>query len=148
MPDKDYSQRDVLDKLGIKPGQAVALALDVGGADAALARRILERTGRSPADNGEVVDVLLARVGDATMALAVLQSWRARLQPAGAIWLLTAKRGQPGYLDQRELIAAGQRAGLVDNKSCSVSDGTSGLRFVIRREHRQARGPSVAPNGS
>jgi ligand-binding sensor domain-containing protein len=54
----------------------------------------------------------------------------------GGIWLLSPKRGLPGYVNQSELIAAGLEAGLVDNKSCSVSETTSGLRFVIRRADR------------
>src|SRR5437764_98260 len=55
---------------------------------------------------------------------------------ASGIWLLTPKRGQPGYLDQRDLILAGPTAGVVDNKTCSVSDTTSGIRFVIRKIDR------------
>jgi hypothetical protein len=58
-----------------------------------------------------------------------------RLQPAGGIWLLRSKRARPGYVNQGELIQAGKSAGLVDNKVCSVSDGSdgiSGMRFVIR----------------
>jgi hypothetical protein len=41
-------------------------------------------------------------------------------------------------VDLRELIGAGPAAGLVDNKSCSVSDTTSGMRFVIRLADRTA----------
>nr|MBA2451381.1 DUF3052 family protein [Chloroflexota bacterium] len=68
--------------------------------------------------------------------VALLETWKPRLQPNGGIWLLTPKRGQPGYVDQRELIAAGLAAGLVDNKVCSVSDTTSAMRFVIRKADR------------
>jgi hypothetical protein len=141
VPDRDYSHRDVLDKLGIKPGQAVALAMAANGEDAALAERIVERAGRPAAGDDEPPDVVVARVGDAHQAAATLLAWRTRIQPDGAIWLLTAKRGRPEYVDQRLLIVAGLDAGMVDNKSCSVSDTTSGMRFVIRRRDR----PQPAP---
>lgn len=138
MPGRDYGQRDVLDRLGIRVGQAVALALAQTGEDSELARRVLARAGRHEADTGEALDMVLARVSDEAMAAEVLRRWRERLRPAGAIWLLTAKRGHPHYVDQRRLIAAGQQAGLVDNKSCSVSAETSGMRFVIRLLDRNA----------
>ena len=67
---------------------------------------------------------------------AVLKRWRQRLDQAGGIWLLTPKRGQPGYVDQTELILTGPAAGVVDNKICSVSDTLSGIRFVIRKADR------------
>ena len=66
----------------------------------------------------------------------VLNQWRQRIDQAGGIWLLTPKRGQPGYIDQRDLILIGPAAGVVDNKTCSVSDTISGIRFVIRKVDR------------
>jgi hypothetical protein len=51
--------------------------------------------------------------------------------------MLTPKRGRPGYINQTELIPMGLEADLVDNKTCSVSNNVSGIRFVIRREHRE-----------
>ncbi len=134
--DRDYSHRDVVDKLGIKPGHAVAFDEAQGSLDAELRRRALDRAGRPPADDAESVDVVLAAADAETNAVALLLRWRARIQPAGGIWLLTPKRGQPGYVDQRALIPAGQQAGVVDNKSCSVSDTVSGMRFVIRKADR------------
>ena len=136
MPDKDYSHRDVTDKLGIKPGSIVAFHEQEAPLDEALRRKVLERTGRAPAQQGEPADVVLAPLQAGTDAATLLRMWRPRIKPNGGIWLLTPKRGQPGYLDQRELIEAGAEAGLVDNKSCSVDDTTSGMRFVIRKSDR------------
>jgi hypothetical protein len=135
MPEKDYSHRDVLDKLGIRPGQAAIIASDAY-VDDGLRARIVERVGRELAEADEPADVVLADVDDREDPVAVLTRWKARLQPAGGIWLLTRKRGHPGYVDQRELIDAGRPAGLVDNKICSVSDTISAMRFVIRRIDR------------
>jgi hypothetical protein len=134
--ERDYSHRDVVDKLGIKPGYAVAFVADSGAVDPALRERALARAGRAAAAADEPPDVVLAWIDADTDAVGLLRDWRARIDPAGGIWLLTPKRGQPGYVDQRELIAAGSAAGVVDNKSCSVSDATSGVRFVIRRADR------------
>ena len=134
--ERDYSHRDVVDKLGIKPGFAVAFEAAPIAVDPELRARALARSGRDEAVNGEAVDVVLVGADASTDAEAVLERWRPRLDQAGGIWLLTPKRGQPGYIDQRELILAGPAAGLVDNKTCSVSDTVSGIRFVIRKIDR------------
>lgn len=136
MRENSYQDRNVLDKLGIQPGDAVAFANAVGAIDQDLPQRILERTGRPPATEDEALHIVLAVIDEKIDVVALLKHWRKRLVPTGGIWLLTAKRGQPGYVDQRELIAAGQQAGVVDNKVCSVSSTVSALRFVIRKKDR------------
>jgi hypothetical protein len=143
MANRDYSHRDVVDKLGIKPGHVVAFDEEAWPIDEDLRRRVAERTGQAGAppktwapSQGEAVDIALVTTNDSTDAVMALRRWKSRLDRAGRIWLLTRKRGQPGYVDQRELIAAGAAAGLIDNKSCSVSDTVSALRFVIRKEDR------------
>lgn len=136
MPEKDYRDRDIVDKLGIKPGHAVVFAHEAGAINSNLCQRIMERTGRAPASEDEVADVVLAAIDETSDAVAVLKKWRAHLVPNGGIWLLTVRRGQPGYVDQRELIEAGQRAEVVDNKICSVSPAVSAMRFVVRKKDR------------
>jgi hypothetical protein len=131
---KDYSHRDILDKLGIKT--AHVLAFEHIPLDDPLVQRSLARVGRPPANTDEPVDIVLALIDDTNDPTAVLQHWRPLLQPNGGIWLLTYKCGQPGYIDQRELIAIGPEVGLVDNKNCSVSAEISGLRFVICKKDR------------
>lgn len=137
MPDKDYSHRDVLDKLGLKPGQAVRV---VGKGDRALLRRVREKIGRGLVRAGRA-DVILywpQSVEEITPTLAAL---RQGLAEAGGLWVLTAKRDQRSasgmaYLNQTDLIPLGLAAGLVDNKTCSVSEAESGMRFVIRKRDR------------
>ena len=138
MPENKYQHRDVLDKLGIRAGQIVACANNIEKIDASLFQRVTERTSRPPvtADEDEMVDIVLAMVDEETDAVALLQGWRQRIKPNGGIWLLSTKRGLPGYVDQRALILAGQQAGVVDNKICAISSTVSALRFVIRKaEH-------------
>jgi hypothetical protein len=137
MPEKNYQHRDILDKLGIKAGQAIAFSHEAWKIDLALLQRIIERADRSPATEDEALDIALVTIDETSDAVEVLTKWRQRLTPGGSIWLLTAKRGQPGYVDQRELIAAGQQAEVVDNKVCSVSTTMSAMRFVIRKKDRQ-----------
>jgi hypothetical protein len=136
MPENKYQDRDVLDKLGIQPGYAVAFAHALQEIAPDLPQRILERTGRSPATANEVPDMVLAVIDETTDVVALLRQWRQHLTPRGSIWLLTAKRGQPGYVDQRALIVAGQQAEVVDNKICSLSATVSAMRFVIRKKDR------------
>ena len=134
--ERDYSHRDVVDKLGIKPGAVVAFDQGPLPVDPDLRARALAKAGRAEAADGELVDVVLIGADASTPVEAVLARWRQRIDPAGGIWLLTPKRGQPGYVDQTELILAGPAAGLVDNKICSVSDTISAMRFVIRKKDR------------
>ena len=134
--ERDYSHRDVVDKLGIKPGFALAFDASPVSVDADLRSRALERAGRAAAADDEPVDVVLVGADASTDVETVLNQWRQRIDQAGGIWLLTPKRGQPGYIDQRDLILIGPAAGVVDNKTCSVSDTISGIRFVIRKVDR------------
>jgi len=136
MAHKSYEHRDVVDKLGIKPSHAVVFASEARVVDADLQQRILDRVERPLAALDEHVDVVLAVVDADSDFVEVLQRWRPRLKPTGAIWLLTAKRGQPDYVNQNELIGAGLQAGVVDNKICSISPTISAMRFVIRRRDR------------
>src|SRR5260370_39379755 len=118
MPNRDYSHRSAVDKLGIKPGHVVALVPLSGTLDPELSRLALERSGRKAAAPDESPDIVLIGADASTDAVAILREWRSRIQPAGGIWLLTPKRGRPGYINQTELIPMGLEAGLVDNKTC------------------------------
>ena len=139
MAERDYSHRDVVDKLGVKPGHVVAFAEHAGELDRDLRERVLTRAGGVVTER-DSADLALVTVDDSSDAVAILRQWKARLTPAGGVWLLSPKRGQSGYVDQRKLIAAGLAAGLVDNKVCSLSETTSAIRFVIRKTDRAAHG--------
>jgi hypothetical protein len=108
-----------------------------GEIDGDVREAILQRVGRGPAGSDVPIDMVVASVDNNTDVLDCLSTWRARLQPAGSIWLLTPKRGLPGYVKQEDLIPAGREAGLIDNKICSVSDRQSAMRFVIPLRNRR-----------
>ena len=59
MSDRDYSHRDVVDKLGVKSGQVVAFVDEAGPLDEDLRQRVLARTGRPAAAEREVADLVL-----------------------------------------------------------------------------------------
>lgn len=112
------------------------LVAAAGPIDPVLTAQVLERVGRAEGGDDEPLDVVLASVDDRTDIVALLERWRARLQPAGGIWLLAPKRGQPGYVNGNRLIETGSLARMVDNKVCSVSETLTAMRFVIRRRDR------------
>jgi len=139
MPDKDYSHRDVTDKLGLKPGQAVRA---VGKGDKALLARAREKIGRKLVDDETPADVMLYWPKTVEEIMPTLAELRQSLVPNGGIWVITAKRDKKSasgmaYLNHEALIPLGLAAGLVDNKICSISESESGMRFVIPKEARQ-----------
>lgn len=134
MPGRKYSHRSVVDKMGIKPGHTVAIDEGAWAIDGNLRRDVLARTGQ--AGEAEAADTVLVTADATTDVVAHLLYWKDRIHPAGGIWVLTPKRGLPGYVPQEALIPLGLEAGLVDNKICSVSETVSAMRFVIRRRDR------------
>lgn len=139
MPDKDYSHRDVTDKLGLKPGHAVRV---VGKGDKALLARTREKIGRKLVDAKTPADVILYWPKTVAEITPTLIELRQGIVSNGGIWVITAKRDQTSasgmaYLNQAALIPLGLAAGLVDNKICSISESESGMRFVIRKKDRK-----------
>ena len=132
-----YAAKDVVDKLGVKPGDAVLF--EGVKKDADLVRRIRLKAGRPVARAGEHADVIVFWATSAEEVTPALRRLRKRMTPAGGLWVITAKRdkeraGRP-YLGS-DVIALGLAAGLVDNKICSVSETDTAMRFVIRRSER------------
>jgi hypothetical protein len=133
-----YTAKDVVDKLGVKPGDAVLF--EGTKKDADLVRRIRKKAGRPPARAAEEADIVVYWPASAKEVTPKLRSLRVRMAPIGGLWVITAKRdkertGRP-YLGN-EVIGLGIAAGLVDNKICSVSDTDTAMRFVIRRSDRR-----------
>lgn len=128
----DYSHRNTVQKLGLGPDLRVEVAGDVG---TELRRDLKEALGRGFVRSGEldsaVVLVQSVEEGDAAFA-----AYRPRLRDDGCLWLITRKRGREGYLNQMALVPGAKRCGLIDNKTCSIDDERSGIRFVVPRALR------------
>ena len=121
------------DKLGVKAGMRIAL---VGMEDEALVEEIgshgaLLATGA----RSKGLDMIFF-AAQAPKDLARLAAMAGRLEPAGAIWLIRAKgRGAP--ISERESMAAGKQAGLVDVKVVSYSETHSAEKYVIPVSRRR-----------
>jgi hypothetical protein len=118
--------RGLLEKLGVKPGMRVAL---LGTFPSDFGKQIRERTEMA-ATNLDVV-FLLAETAAALKQLASLQK---KIPPAGSIWVIYRK-GQKEF-GERDVMAGGKAAKLVDVKVVSFTETHTGLKFVIPKARR------------
>jgi hypothetical protein len=133
-----YSGTPLPQKLGIKPGHRLLL---LGAPDDFL-----------PVDLGPLPDVTVLRRPsppvDVAVAFAVTRdelvrrfdAARTALAADGGLWVAYPKKASkvPTELDFAAVQGWGLDAGLVDNKSCAVTEVWSGLRFVVRVADRAA----------
>ena len=131
-----YSQRSLVEKLGIKPGMRVAILNAPRGYRTTL--------GKLPA--GVTVAVSprepLPFIQFFAVSRSVLESrlpglLRA-LEPAGALWVSWPKKasGMPTDLTEDVVRAIALPTGLVDVKVAAVDDVWSGLKLVRRLKNR------------
>ena len=122
--------------MGIKPDMVV---MEIGydnDADQDLRDLIESATSEELVgeDSDEVVDVVLIWFreddGDLTDLLVDAIS---PLADDGVIWLLTPKRGRPGYVDPADIAEAAGVAGLSETSIVAVSAEWSGSRLVGRK---------------
>jgi len=136
----DYSHRTVVQKLGIKPMQRVEIAGDVG---TGLRRDVKSTLGRGLVRSGEL-DGAIIYVQSLEEAEEAFESYRPRLRDTGYLWFITPKRGQEGYVNQMLLVPGAKKRGLIDNKTCSIDELRSGIRFVVPRSLRNSDSRSAA----
>src|SRR3712207_1427843 len=129
----DYSHRSVVQKLGVKPDERVEIAGDVGPT---LRREVKEVLGRGLVRSGEL-DGAIVLVESIEEAEGCLDRLRPRLRDTGYLWMITRKRGHDGYVNQMLLVPGAKERGLIDNKTCSIDDERSGIRFVVPRALRR-----------
>ena len=125
-PERDYSRRLLIDKLGVKPGQKIAV-LGVESAEflTELAARVPEYARGKRIASAD----LIFFSAEARVDLANLNTLSRAIQKNGAIWVVYPK-GQM-HLREIDVITAGKSAGLTDNKVCSFSSTHTALRFCI-----------------
>jgi Protein of unknown function (DUF3052) len=136
----DYSHRTAIQKLGLKPGERLEVAGDVGSG---LRRDAKERLGRGLVRSGEL-DGAIVLVESEEDAKEALLRYRSRLRDTGYLWLVTWKRGHERYLNQMSLVPHAKRLGMIDNKTCSIDDERSGIRFVVPRALRRSNADAAA----
>lgn len=130
-PERDYSHRLLVDKLGVKAGQRIAV-LGVESAEFLkdLALRVPQYSRGEQIVDADIIFFSAESLDD----LGTVKSLVRSLRKEGAIWIAYPK-GQ-SHLRERDVIAAGKAAGLVDNKVCKFSDTHTALRFVIPVDRR------------
>ena len=122
----------LLDKLGIKPGQRVAIK---GKFDEAFVDELRTRVEPDVAKAaGKPYDVVLLLAGTPAELPPGLDTLPPLLTPAGALWVVYPKGG--GAIKESQVREAGKSAGLVDNKTCSFSASLTALRWVRPRGSR------------
>jgi Protein of unknown function (DUF3052) len=131
--DTDYSHRTTVQKLGLRPEQRVEVTGDVGPG---LRRDVKDAVGRGLVRSGDL-DAAVVMVESLAEAERALDDYRPRLRDTGALWILTRKRGHESYINQMLLVPGAKRRGLIDNKTCSIDDERSGIRFVVPRALRR-----------
>jgi hypothetical protein len=134
-PEKDYSHRSVVQKLGVKPDERVEISGDVGSG---VRRDVKEALGRGLVKSGEL-DGAIVLVESLEEGKEALARYRTRLRDTGYLWIVTRKRGDERYLDQMLLVPIARRLALIDNKTISLGDDRSGIRFVVPRALRGKR---------
>ena len=138
--ERDYSHRSTVEKLGVKEDERVEVAGDVGPG---LRRDVKEALGRGLVRSGEL-DGAIVLVESEEDGQETLARYRTRLRDTGYLWLITRKRGHENYLNQMLLVPHAKRLGLIDNKTCSIDEERSGIRFVVPRALRKDARQSAA----
>ena len=139
-PEAGYSGTPLPRKLGIRPGDEVAVL----GGPASVADRLSGLPGVAPPrrdlSGSDPLDVIVFFVTWRAELETQLASLRERMAPACGLWVAWPKRaaGVPTDMTEDVVRDVALPTGLVDNKVCAIDGVWSGLRLVIRRELRPA----------
>jgi hypothetical protein len=132
---RDYSGTPLWKKLGIREGSRVHIGGEVPvgfllGASAPPMDRLL-RPGRDM----DVVLFFSTSIADVRRRLPALAR---SMDPAGRLWIAWPKRASKVPTDTAfdTVQATGLEAGLVDNKTASITDVFQGIQFVMRLRDR------------
>lgn len=132
-----YSGTPLVKKLGIKPGDRLALVNAPPGFPSEL--------------EGLPADVKLVREGESEVAMVFAKSFAdfekrftaatKRMTTDGMVWAAWPKKasGIQTDLDESKIRDFGLAIGVVDVKVCAINDTWSGLKFVIRTKDRAKR---------
>jgi hypothetical protein len=136
-----YSGTPLPKKLGIKPGQRVALIAPPSDATALLQPLPDDvKLDVDPRSKGPY-DVLLLFCRSVAELTRRFDGAKQRLAVDGGLWVCWPKRAAQITTDLNENLVRerGLAEGLVDNKVCAVDDTWSGLRLVYRLKDRAAK---------
>lgn len=133
MAEQDHTHRSTVQKLGVREGERIEVIGDVGPG---LRDGVKDAIGRGLVRAGEL-DGAVVLVESLDEAKEALVRYRTRLKESGYLWLITRKRGHDRYVNQMQVVPVAKRLGMIDNKTCSIDDERSGIRFVVPRALRK-----------
>ena len=138
-----YSGTPLAKKLGIRPGDVVALV----GAPRGWTVPDLPEGARVRRSLGKGAEVVIAFIRRAAELEGVVASVSAVLGPDEALWILWPRRaaGHDSDVTENLLREVVLPTGLVDVKVAAVGEDWSGLRFVWRKELRGRLGGRSRP---
>jgi len=132
-------QRDLAERLGIKPGHVVQEIGYDDDADEQLRDCVegLENVEFVDEDYDDVVDGVLLwwRDGDGDLVDALVDA-KTPLADGGYVVLLTPKTGRSGYVEPSEIGEAAPTAGLSQTSTISAGRNWSGTRLVAPKARR------------
>lgn len=124
--------KSLIDKLGVKPGDRVAV---LGVADVDFLVQVRSRAAAIPRGRlAKDLDVIFFQA-DRAPALGRLTGLRAYLKPSGGIWVVAPKA--VNAITEAGVLAAGRKAGLVDVKVVRFSQTHTAHKFVIPKAKRR-----------
>jgi len=134
-----YSGTPLIKKLGIEPGRRVALLSAPDGFAQTLGALPAGVTSVSNLRGSRPFDVIVFFTAQRAQLDRRFGELVARLEQAGGLWIAWPKKvsGVTSDVSEDVVREIALRVGLVDNKVCAIDDVWSGLRCVIRKEHRR-----------
>ena len=141
MPQAGYSGTPLVKKLGIKPGDTVALVNE----PLAFPRELVglppkvELVGADDNPKPGTLNVVILFLRSQAELKKLLPAMKTKIQQQGMIWTAWPKKASKlkTDLDENIIRDKGLSIGLVDIKVCAVNDIWSGLKFVIPVKDRK-----------
>ena len=133
-----YSRTPLPQKLGIRPGASVLVINGPKGY-----RKLLAKLP----EGARLTDRVTTRLGFVHLFTAQrdelereLKFLRPRLSDTGTLWVSWPKKsaGMPTDVTENTIRELALPLGLVDTKVCAVNEIWSGLKLMVRKEHRRS----------
>ncbi len=127
MPERDYSHRILIDKLGVKEISRVSV---LGVNDKEFVRQLRDRASDITVGKPVGESDFIFYAADSPGELRKLKQLKKSIKSNGAIWVVSLK-GKLAKIKDVDVIRAAKLAGLVDNKVVGFSSTHTSLKLVI-----------------
>jgi hypothetical protein len=132
---KSASSKPVAQKLGINPGNRIAILNSPRGYTSILSKvpRDVSLTTRLA---GEPFDIVQGFYGTQRALKADIAKLKKAIHPGGKIWICW-KKGNVTDLSRDSIWAIGDKAGLASVASCAIDDEWSALKLMLPKSQRR-----------